>query len=101
MRLIARNVLAAYAKAHAETAVSLERWQRLIRAATWTSMDDVRRAAPRVKVLNRERARFEVAERRLQVDRRVRLPPADSVREISLGTHAEYDKVDALTISMF
>lgn len=61
MRLIARNVLAAYAKAHAETAVSLERWQRLIRAATWTSMDDVRRAAPRVKVLNRERARFEVA----------------------------------------
>jgi mRNA-degrading endonuclease HigB of HigAB toxin-antitoxin module len=34
---------------------------RLVKAANWTSMDDVRRAAPKAKVLNRDRARFEVA----------------------------------------
>jgi mRNA interferase HigB len=61
MRLIARSVLLAYAEAHPETAVSLERWYRLIKAAVWNSMDDVRRTVPKAKVLNRDRVRFEVA----------------------------------------
>lgn len=61
MRLIARNVLKAFATAHPETAVALDRWERLIKAATWLSMEDVRSAVPKVKILNRERVRFEVA----------------------------------------
>lgn len=100
MRLIARSVLLAYAADHPETAVSLDRWQRLIRAATWSSMDDVRRAAPKAKVLNRERARFEVAggDYRLIVAFNFR---RQIVFVKFLGTHAEYDKVDALRVSMF
>jgi mRNA interferase HigB len=100
MRLIARSVIAAYAAGHPETAVSLDRWQRLIRAATWSSMDDVRRAVPKVKVLNRERARFEVAGGNYRL-----IAAFDFRRQIVfvkfLGTHAEYDKVDALSVSMF
>lgn len=61
MRLIARSVLVTYAESRPETAVALERWCRLVRAAQWVSMDDVRRAAPKAKVLNRDRVRFEVA----------------------------------------
>jgi mRNA interferase HigB len=100
MRLIARSVLMAYVAAHPETAVPLDRWQRLIRAATWSSMDEVRRAAPNAKILNRERARFEVA------GGNYRLVAAFNFRRQIvfvkfLGTHAEYDKVDALTVSMF
>jgi len=37
------------------------RWYRLVKAANWNSMDDIRRAAPKSKALNRERTRFEVA----------------------------------------
>jgi mRNA interferase HigB len=100
MRLIARSVLMAYAAAHPETAVSLNRWQRLVRAATWLSMDDVRRAVPKAKVLNRERARFEVA----GGDYRL-IAAFNFRRQIVfvkfLGSHAEYDKVDALAVSMF
>jgi len=100
MRLIARSVLVAYAAVHPETAVALDRWQRLIRAAGWSSMDDVRRAAPKAKVLNRERARFAIA----GGDYRL-IAAFDFHRQIVfvkfLGTHAEYDKVDALTVSMF
>ena len=47
MRLIARSVLLAYARANPETAVSLERWCRLVKAANWTSMDDIRRVSPK------------------------------------------------------
>src|SRR5258707_4507075 len=61
MRVIARSVLMAHAHRHPETAISLERWYRLVKAANWTSMDDIRRAAPKSKVLNRDRVRFEVA----------------------------------------
>jgi mRNA interferase HigB len=100
MRLIARNVLTAYAARHPETAVSLERWQRLVRTAKWVSMDDVRRAVPRAKVLNRERVRFAVA----GGDYRL-IAAFDFRRQIVfvkfLGTHAEYDPIDALTVAMY
>jgi mRNA interferase HigB len=100
MRLIARNVLLAYAELHPETAVSLERWYRLIRAAAWTSMDDVRRTVPKAKVLNRHRARFEVAGGNYRL-----IASFDFRRQIVfikfLGTHAEYDAVDALTVAKF
>lgn len=100
MRLIARHVLLAYAEKHPETAVSLERWLRLVKAANWTSMDQVRRAAPRAKVLNRDRVRFEVAGGNYRL-----IAAFDFRRQIVfvkfLGTHAEYNTVDALTVAMF
>jgi mRNA-degrading endonuclease HigB of HigAB toxin-antitoxin module len=82
MRVIARHVLLAYARAHAETAIPLERWYRLVKAANWTSMDDIRHAAPKSKVLNRDRVRFNIAGGNYSVDRRIRLPPANRVREV-------------------
>lgn len=100
MRLIARNVLIAYAENHPETATALERWYRLIRAAKWASMDDVRRAAPKAKVLDRDRARFEIAGGNYRL-----IAAFDFRRQIAfvkfVGTHAEYDAIDALTVSMF
>jgi mRNA interferase HigB len=100
MRVIARNVLLAYARVHPETTIPLERWYRLVKAANWTSMDDIRRAAPRSKVLNHDRARFEVAggDYRLIV-------AFDFRRQIAfvkfVGTHTEYDAIDALTVARF
>ncbi|QWG25915.1 type II toxin-antitoxin system HigB family toxin [Bradyrhizobium sediminis] len=100
MRVIARNVLLTYARVHAETAIPLERWYRLVRAANWTSMDDIRRAAPKSKVLNRDRIRFEVA----GGDYRL-IAAFDFRRQIAfvkfIGTHAEYDAIDALTVARF
>ena len=100
MRLIARNVLVAYAEAHPETAIALERWYRLVRSADWTSMDDVRRTVPKAKVLNRNRIRFEVAGGNYRL-----IAAIDFRRRIVfvkfLGTHAEYDAVDALTIAAY
>jgi mRNA interferase HigB len=100
MRLIARNVLLAFAKTHPETAVPLERWYRLVKAASWTSLDDIRQTAPRARVLNRERVRFEIAGGNYRL-----ISSVDFRRQIVfvkfLGTHAEYNAIDALTVSMF
>ena len=100
MPLIARNVLIGFAENHPETAVTLERWYRLVRAAKWASMDDVRRAAPKAKVLNGERVRFEIAGGNYRL-----IAAFDFRRQVVfvkfVGTHAEYDAIDALTVSMF
>ena len=62
-------------------------------------MDDIRRA-PKSKVLNRDRARFEVA----GGDYRL-IAAFDFRRQIAfvkfIGTHAEYDAIDALTVARF
>ena len=63
-------------------------------------MDDVRLAAPNAKNLNGERARFEIAGGNFRM-----IVAFDFTRSIAfvkfIGTHAEYDRVDALTVSQF
>ena len=100
MRIVAWKVLAAYAERHPETAVSFNRWRTLVRAANWRSMDDVRLAAPNAKILNGERVRFEIAGGNFRM-----IVALDFDRQIVfikfVGTHAQYDRIDALTVSLF
>jgi mRNA interferase HigB len=73
---------------------------RIDASAAWTSTDDVQTAAPKAKVLSRERVRFEVAGGNYRL-----VVAFDFRRQIAfvkfIGTHAEYDRVDALTVSQF
>ena len=100
MRVIARNTLVDFWRKHPEAKVALERWYKLVKAAHWASTDEVQRAAPKSKVLNRERIRFEVAGGNYRL-----VVAFDFHRQVAfvkfIGTHAEYDRVDALTISQF
>jgi mRNA interferase HigB len=63
-------------------------------------MEDVRLAAPNAKILNGERARFEIAGGNFRM-----IVAFDFARSIVfvkfIGTHAEYDRINALTISLF
>jgi mRNA interferase HigB len=63
-------------------------------------MDEVQSAAPRSKVLKRERVRFEVAGGNYRL-----VVAFDFHRQVAfvkfIGTHAEYDHIDALTVSQY
>jgi len=83
MRVIARSVLAAFWSRHPETKIPLERWYRLTKAAHWNSTDEVRRAAPKAKACSC-----------------LRFPSADRFVKF-IGSHGEYDRIDALTVSQF
>ncbi|MCB1502800.1 MAG: type II toxin-antitoxin system HigB family toxin [Bauldia sp.] len=100
MRVIARGTLAAFREVHPDARVSLERWYTLVKASSWSSMDDIRRAAPKAKILNAERARFEVAGGNYRL-----VASFDFRRGVAfvkfVAAHAEYDRVDALTVSQF
>jgi mRNA interferase HigB len=100
MRVIARSVLVSFWEKHAEAKPSLEHWYRLVKAAHWTTTDDIQQAAPKAKVLNKERVRFEVAGGNYRL-----IAAFDFRRQIAfvkfVGTHSEYDRVDALSVSQF
>lgn len=100
MRIIARNNLAAFVAEHPEARASLTHWQALAKAAKWANASDVQRAFSKAKALNGERVRFEVA----GGDYRM-IVAFDFRRGIAfikfVGTHAEYDRIDALNINLF
>jgi mRNA interferase HigB len=100
MRVIARNTLAGFWRTHPDARVPLERWYKLVSATHWTSTDEVQKTAPKAKVLNGERVRFEIAGGNCRL-----VATFDFRRQIVfakfVGAHAEYDRIDALTISQF
>ena len=100
MRVIARSRLVAFWEKHPETEASLKHWHEVASAAAWQSPFEVVANFSKAKSLNGERVRFEVAggDYRMVV-------AFDWNRSIVfikfVGTHAEYDKINALTVSLF
>ena len=100
MRLIARSTLVAFGDRHPETKASLAHWVSVAKAEVWRSAGEVQASFSKAKVLNGERVRFEIAggDYRMVV-------AFDFRRCIAfvkfIGTHAEYDWVDALSVTMF
>jgi mRNA interferase HigB len=100
MRLIAKSTLVEFYAVHPETKSAIERWHSLVKNGTWNSSAEIQAAFSNAVVLNGERVRFEIAGGNYRL-----IAAFDFKRRVAfvkfLGTHAEYDKVDALTVSMF
>ena len=100
MRLISRNTLTAYAAKHPATEPSLRYWRIAVERPAWKTSQEAQAAFPKAKVLNAERVRYEIA----GGDYRL-IAAFDYKKQIAwvkfIGTHAEYDKIDALIVSLF
>jgi mRNA interferase HigB len=100
MRIVARSTLVAHWEKHPETRASLMHWLTVTKAGAWLNVNDVQAAFSKAKTLNGERVRFEVAggDYRLIV-------AFDFRRAIAfvkfIGTHADYDRIDALNVKLF
>jgi len=100
VRIIKQSTLVKFATENPKAKPSLVRWIKLVKAAKWNSMNELQVTVPGVVVLNGERARFEVA------GGNFRLVASFSFKHQIvfikfIGTHAEYDRIDALTVAMF
>lgn len=100
MRLIARSTLVAFWQEHPETKPVLMRWERVVKESAWTTMADVQATFPKANVLNDVQVRFEVHHNDFRIVAAFDLP-----RQIAyvkfIGTHKQYDRIDALTVSLF
>jgi mRNA interferase HigB len=100
MRIIARSTLHRFVKRHPETKSSLDRWFSLTKASDWASTHEVINSFPKASVLNAERVRFEIAGGNYRLIVAFDFTPQLAFVKF-LGTHSEYDRIDALTISQF
>ena len=100
MRLIAQSTLAAFAERNPQASASLQHWRRVVKDAQWTTVGEVQAAFSTAKALNGERVRFEIAGGNFRL-----ICAFDFRRSIAfvkfVGTHADYDKIDALTVTLF
>lgn len=100
MRIIAQSTIAAFVVTHPETRPSLNFWLKVAKASHLANTAEVQAAFPKAKVLNGERVRFEVAGGNYRLIVAFKFGSGIAFVKF-LGTHAEYDRIDALTVSMF
>lgn len=98
MRIISRSTLVAFWTKHPTTKSPLEHWLRVTKAAKWKTTQEVAKTFSKSKVLNAERVRFEVAGGNYRMIVAFKFSKAIAFIKF-IGTHKEYDKVDALKVS--
>ena len=100
MRIIAYGNSVSYWNKHPETGPSLKRWVQAIKLGRWMTTAEVQASFSKAKVLSGERVRFEVSGGDYRLIAAFKFKNQITYVKF-IGTHAEYDRADALTISQF
>jgi mRNA interferase HigB len=97
--VISKPVLRDFSTLHPDAAASLERWYLETKQADWPHFDAMRRTFSHADAVGNDRYVFNIRGNRYRlvamVNFRIR-----TVFILFVGTHAEYDVVDAATLGM-
>lgn len=97
MVIVFLTKLIEFSQAHANARVSLSSWKLITEKAKWKSKRDVLFDFPKAKMLKQNRARFEIVHNMYRLI--VHINYSEQIVVIRfIGTHNEYDKIDAETI---
>ncbi len=97
VRVFNRSTIRAFANAHKDAEQPLFAWYREVKKADWKSPDDIKVQHPSASIINKERVVFNIKGNKHRVIVVVKLT-FHYVYIRFIGTHAEYDKVDAATV---
>ena len=101
MLVIGRPRIATAMRKHAPLRGALEAWVAEVERAQWTKPADVRARFPRASLVTERRVVFRLKGNRYRLMAIVRFasePRPGAVNVLWIGTHAEYDKIDARAI---
>jgi mRNA interferase HigB len=97
MVVLGGPLLDQFALNHASARKSIATWRKGVEEATWNSRNDIIVSFPHAKIIRHNRARFEILHNKYRLVAEVSYK--DRLVEVRfIGTHTEYDKIDASTI---
>jgi mRNA interferase HigB len=97
VRVFNRSTVKAFADEHADARPALFAWFAEVQQATWRGPEDIKLAYPSASFLAGNRVVFNVKGNKYRVVVAVKYE-LFAVYIRFIGTHAEYDKIDAATI---
>jgi mRNA interferase HigB len=100
MNVIARKNLEAYWRRHPETEQPLRAWLVAARTQIWTSMHDIVSMFSKASPITAERCVFDICGGNYRLIVAVKFSASVAFIKF-IGTHAQYDRVSAATVSEF
>ncbi len=97
MRVFARKTLREYWIKHADAQQALKAWFYEAKHARWESPADITRKYPRARILPDNRVIFKIKVNNYRLVVKINYDYGQVFIRF-IGTHAEYDKIDATTI---
>jgi len=98
MRIFNRSTLIDFWTKHADSEGPLRLWFSIVHGASWAGPTDVRAAFGSADFLQENRIVFDIKGNTYRLVAQVKYGPLYLVYIRFIGTHAEYDKIDASTI---
>ena len=100
MRIIAKKALRDFWEVHPDSEQALKAWFKDVSAAEWDSFNDVRESFNRASAIGSDLIVFRIRGNHYRLI--VRINYVFSIIYIKfIGTHADYDEIDAVTIDHY
>jgi mRNA interferase HigB len=103
MRLITARTVERFAREHAEAENALADWIACVQVARWETPNDALSSGLSVRTIGDRRLVFRIIGNKYRIICDVQYASRDLagiIRVQFIGTHAEYDKVDAATVKL-